>query len=254
MRVTLTLLATLLMTISTAEAGKASLYIGAHPLGDGVFCVIEAPHQHMVAPFKPALFRVHAGYNHFVGDPVAFGYVGPKHAYVGHHPIKLQAELGVWLRDPEHDLEYCYIKGPHYHAFIPDPSLEFKVKGDAYWYVGTFDPIYTRQKARYVRPVAAVYAEVDYPRPVITVTPPVGFVGVVATPDGVVAEGGITAGVEVIVPQPVFEVDIGIGGHVHHDHGRHRGHYKHKHKHKRWGYVRGPKTHKARKRKRYRRR
>jgi hypothetical protein len=250
----------LITTSAPAEAGRATLYIGAHPVGDNVFCVIEAPHQHTVAPFNKALFRVHDGHHHFVGDPVAFGYAGPKHAYVGHHPIHMQARLGVWYRDPEHDEVYCYIEGPHYHGHAPSPTLEFKVKGDAYWYVGTFRPAYKRHRARYVRPVAAVYAEIDYPRPVITVTPPVGFVGVIATPSGVVAEGGITAGVEVIVPRPVVEVDLGFGvdihGHGHgHRHYKHRKHRKHKkyrshRRGKRWGYVRGDKTRKARKRRR----
>jgi hypothetical protein len=260
MRATLTLLAVLLATASSAEAGpRITLYIGAHPLSESVYCVIEAPHQHTIAPLSPALFRIHAGHHHFVGDPTAFGYEGPRHAYVGHHPIRMQARLGVWLRDPEHSEVFCYIEGPHFHAHIPDPTLEFKLKGEAYWYVGTFGPVYKREKVRYVRPVAAVYADIDYPRPVIEVTPPVGFVGVVAAPSGVVVEGGITAGVEVIVPRPVVEVDLGFGIDLHgHGHGHHRkhkrghGHYKHRgeHKrHKRWGYVRG-KSKKARKRRR----
>lgn len=252
----LALAATLTASAATADAGKVTLYVGAHPLAEGVFCVIEAPHQHAVAPFKPVLFRVHDGHHHFIGDPVAHGYEGPKHAYVGHHPVHMSARLGVWHRDPEHDEEYCYIGGPHFHAHAPPGHVKFKVKGDAYWYVGDFGPRYKRGKRRYAKPVAAVYADVEYVRPVITVSPPVGFVGVYVGPDGVETAGGITAGVEVVVPRPVIEVDLGFGigvGHHHHKHRKHRKHRKHKRykrgkrgkrhyrkrsRSKNWGYVR----------------
>lgn len=258
MRSMLTLLAITVTTTaaaSTADAGKVTLYVGAHPLSDDVFCVIEAPHQHAVAPFKPVLFRVHDGHHHFVGDPVAHGWKGPKHAYYGHHPIDMSARLGVWLRDPDDEV-YCYITGPHFHGHAPVASASFKLKGDAYWYVGELGPGYKRGKRRYARPVTAVYAEIDYPRPVIEVEPPVGFVGVVVGPGGVHAAGGVTAGVEVVVPEPVIEVDLGFGifgGHHHgHGHYKHRKHKKHRkyrkrgkrrhyRKHRRsknWGYVR----------------
>ena len=241
--------ATLTATASAADAGRVTLYVGAHPLSDGVFCVIEAPHQHAVVPANKVLYRVHDGHYHFVGDPVAHGWEGPKHAYVGHHPIDMEARLGIWLRDPDHDDVYCYIGGPHYHAFAPPGHLKFELKGDAYWYVGPYGPVYERGKRRYVRPVAAVYADVEYVRPVITVEPPVGFVGVVVAPGHVHAGAGISAGVEVVVPEPVLEVDVGFGifgGHHHHGHRKHkkyRKHGKHRGWHKRrrgknWGYVR----------------
>jgi len=244
-------------TAPATAAPKITLYIGAHPLADDVFCVIEAPHQHVVAPVNRALFRVHDGHHHFVGDPVAHGWSGPKHAYVGHHPIDVHARLGVWVRDPNHAQVHCYIEGPHFHAHAPGPALKFKIKGDAYWYVGTFSPRYKRNKVRYARPVAAVYADIEYPRPVIEVTPPVGFVGIVAGPDGAHVTGGIAAGVEVVVPRPVLEVELGVGVGVGHHHGHYkkpkkRRKYRKRRGSKHWGYVRGGKS-KKKKRKRRRR-
>lgn len=256
MRSKLTLLAlavTATAAAAPADAGtKITLYVGAHPLSDDVFCVIEAPHQHAVRPFKSVLFRVHDGHHHFVGDPVAHGWSGPKYAYVGHHPIDLSVRLGIWLRDPDHTEVYCYITGPHFHAFQPAPALRFELKGEAYWYVGELGPAYKRGKRRYVKPVTAVYAEIEYPRPVIEVRPPAGFVGVFVGPGEVEATGGITAGVELVVPRPVLEVDLGFGVDVGHHH-RHRKHHKHrkhrkhrkfkKRRRKGWGYVRGRRRH-----------
>jgi hypothetical protein len=239
--------------------GKAHLYVGIHPLDTDIFCYIEAPHQHAVAPLKAnLLYRVHDGHHHFVGDPVAFSYDGPKHAYYGHHPVSVSVVLDDWARYP-HGEEYCYLDGAHYHYFEPaDPK--FVLKGDAYWYVGTLPPAYKKHKRARSR-INAVYTDVHYERPVVVVEPPTGYAGVVVS--GPAVRAGV--GVEVVVPEPVIEVDLGFGigfGHVHHDHCGHHGHWKHKHgkykkhkKYKRGKYRRGYTRHRYKRRsKRYRRR
>ena len=64
-------------------------------------------------------YRDHDGFKYFVGDPVAYGWDGEKHAYYGHHPIPVDA-----LVDGDPDTEWCYIDGPHYHAWAPPPDVK----------------------------------------------------------------------------------------------------------------------------------
>lgn len=231
-----------------AGRGKQVRYIGIHPVpkseGGGV-CYIEGPHVH-VFPANKLEYRDHRSYNHFVGDPVAYGYDGPRHAYKGHHPIHVHAVVG----DDHEDVEYCYLDGPHYHSFEPPPVVEadFKVVGDAYFYVGTPPPVYVEARPAMMK-INAVYTPITYTRPVIEVEPPSGWIGVrfgvpVAPavvveerPAAVVVPGaraGVRVGAEVHVPMPSLSVNIGIGGGtvvrerpvvIH----KHR-----KHKHKKW--------------------
>src|SRR5688572_1023401 len=105
--------------------GKQVRYAGIHPVakaeGGGV-CHIEAPHVHTY-PANKLEYRVHAENNVFVGDPVAYGWKGPKHAYKGHHPVQVHVVGGVG--DPY--THYCYLNGPHYHAWEPPDGPEFQV-------------------------------------------------------------------------------------------------------------------------------
>ena len=109
-----------------AAGGKQTRYIGIHPVpksaGGGV-CYIEGPHVHIFAANKVE-YRDHRNHNYFVGDPVAYGYDGPRHAYKGHHPIHVHAVVG----DSEEDEEFCYLDGPHYHNFTPAPAIEADFK------------------------------------------------------------------------------------------------------------------------------
>ena len=41
-----------------------------------------------------------------------------------------------WSACAEPDVEYCYLDGPHYHYFEPPRAPDFKLAGDAYFYVG----------------------------------------------------------------------------------------------------------------------
>ena len=72
-----------------ADAKQQVSYIGIHPVAKsdgGGICYIEGPHVHMYEADK-IQYRDHRGAQFFVGDPVAYGYDGPKKAYKGHHPI-----------------------------------------------------------------------------------------------------------------------------------------------------------------------
>jgi hypothetical protein len=241
------------MLAASAEAGrgKQTRFVGTHPIPaaeGGGFCEIEAPHVHVFAPTKLE-YRVHGKDNFFVGDPVAYGYAGPRHAYKGHHPIHVHAVVG----DAEEDVELCYIDGPHFHAFAPPSEAkgEFEVVGDAYFFVGEPPPIYVEQRPAMIK-INAIYQPLRYERPVVTVEPPSAWIGVrfgapaavvdVRAPGVVVETPRVRAGVEVIVPTPSLEVNIGVGGgviidghhHHRHDRGKHRGHYKGKKKKRHW--------------------
>ena len=100
--------------------------VGTISDGGGI-CYIEGPHVHIYAANKLE-YRVHDDDNIFVGDPVAHGWDGPKYTYKGPHPMRIEG-------DPNE--EYCYIEGPHYHAWAPAEGPDFQVVGGAYFYVGT---------------------------------------------------------------------------------------------------------------------
>jgi hypothetical protein len=215
-------MAFLAMTAASAHA-KQIKFSGKHPIPkavEGEFCYIDAPHVHVYEPEHPkVLYRVHDDYYHFVGDPVAFGYDGPKHSYYGHHPVAVDPSIHVDVDvgvDPV--TEYCYLDGPHFHHHAPPANITFELKGGAYWYIGKYPPHYHKHKKLYVQ-INIIYKPIVYVRPVIVVEPPVGYLG------------------------PIIDVhiDIGVGvpgviiehPHVHHKHKhyKHKKHKKHKWKH-----------------------
>jgi hypothetical protein len=214
---------TALVLVSHAGPAKAATvvhFLGPHPVAPSVhrgMCFIEGPHVHSYVPHKKLLYvRVDDGWS-FIGDPTEYDRHVKKHAYYGHHPV-------FWVDDDGQEVEhYCYITGPHHHLYRPPPTLEFKVKGGVYWYVGAHPRWYKRRARRY-RHVDRYYARVHIVRPVVTVVPPVGFVGVVVGPGhrhhvhGHVAAGVHLAAprVEVRVPAPTAAVVI--GGHRPHRH------------------------------------
>lgn len=246
--------------------GRQVRFVGIHPIpkseGGGI-CYIEGPHVHIYTANKLE-FRDHGGDHYFVGDPVAYGWDGPKYTYKGPHPIEVEAVVGG---DP--DVEYCYIQGPHYHYFAPPQnSPDFRVTGDTYFYVGEPPHAFVEARPQYVG-INAYYQPMAYSRPVVEVEAPTGWIGaraefvgpgvVVETPGavvvdhrrgavvapGVVVEGGI--GVNIPMPSVHVGVGVNIGGPAvivhdrpviiehdrdrrvdegHHDNGRHRGHHK----------------------------
>jgi len=236
----LVLLVCLAVGIQPATAkGKQVRYVGLHPVPraeGGGLCYIEGPHVHIFAANKLE-YRDHNKHHYFVGDPVAYGYDGPRHAYKGHHPIHVHAVVG----DDHEDVEYCYLDGPHFHSFTPPPAIkaDFVVAGDAYFYVAEPPPVYIEARPAMIK-VNAVYTPITYTRPVIEVEPPSGWIGVRFSapavvvvdrpPPVVVVEPRVRAGVEVHVPVPTLRVDIGIGGGF----GVGGGGHRHKHKNKKW--------------------
>jgi hypothetical protein len=243
-------IAALGVALSGAAAGQARAdqvkFIGIHPISGGGFCYIEAAHVHVYAPAASkervrSLYRVHDGHYHFVGDPVGFGYKGPKKTYYGHHPVAVDVVVGAPAA--QHHTEFCYLDGPHYHYYEPPADISFVVDGGAYWYAGAYPPAYERDRAALVT-VNAVYAPIVYERPVVTVAPPAVYLGPVVVVKGKHGRGhghghghvgvgvGVSAGVEVHVPAPRLEVGISVPGVIIVDDHHH--HHKRKHKHKKW--------------------
>jgi hypothetical protein len=238
-----------------AADAKQYKFVGGHPI-EGGFCHIGAPHVHVFAPAKAKLsYRVHDGHHAFVGDPVAHGYDGEHHGYYGHHPIAVDVVAGVAVDGAPHHIEYCYLDGPHFHAYAPPADLKFEVKGGVYWYVDAYPPEYERDRPALVK-INGLYADVDYARPVVEVEPPALYVGpivrvhaavpavVVDAPPPPHAEVRAGIAVDVHVPTPTLEVGIGLPGvvvveeHHHHDVRVKRHKVKSKHwkrkQHKRW--------------------
>lgn len=117
-------------------------YRGIHPLPPhgGQFCYIELPHVHARAPSDMRVYRTLPDQqNVFVGDDLALGYDGPKHAYYGPHPLT-NAAL------PATEKFYCYIRGAHYHAAPPAAGSSFVAKDGVSWYIGEFGPEFDREK------------------------------------------------------------------------------------------------------------
>ncbi len=250
---------------ASADHRRQVRYVGIHPIpkeyGGGT-CYIEVPHVHVyMVPDAKLHYRDHRGSLYFVGDPVAYGYDGPKYAYDGPHPIRVDAVVG----DDSDDEEYCYIQGPHYHTYQPAPSYDadFKLQGGAYFYVGTPSRAFIEARPVYAK-VNAYYTPMHYQRPVVEVeTPPPGWIGAsvdfvppsaaieVRTPGvyvdpapPVVVEGGAGFEAHVGVALPSLDVHLGgpaliVGGApppreviIVHDHD-HRGHWE-DHRDKHW--------------------
>jgi hypothetical protein len=125
-----------------AYAKGVTKYRGIHPLPPhgGEFCYLEVPHVHARAPSDMRVYRtLPDGENVFVGDDVALGYDGSKHAFFGPHPLS-NAAL------PSTEKFYCYIRGAHFHATAPAAGPSFVSKDGVAWYVGEFGPEFEREK------------------------------------------------------------------------------------------------------------
>src|SRR5262245_55410135 len=143
-----------------AEA-KHHKYRSRHPFKGG-FCHINVVHVHAYAPADTRLYRVTDGDYYFVGDPVAYGYDGPKYAYYGAHPV---VEADIHFGSPV----YCYLDGSHYHWYQPPPSAQFEVRAGVNWFVGTYEPVYWDERPRYVV-INEAYRPMRYDRPVVAVS------------------------------------------------------------------------------------
>jgi hypothetical protein len=220
-------LAYLIITPAGARAGQVK-FAAQHPVPKAVaaedsFCYIDVPHVHIYEPdHAKVLYRQHEGAYHFVGDPAAFGYEGPKHGYYGHHPVEVDPAVYVDV-DVEPVTEFCYLDGPHFHDDAPPAGVNFELKGGAYWYIGKYPKDYHKHKKHYTQ-INIIYKPIVYVRPVVVVEAPAGYLGPI---------------LDVHITVPTVEVGIGLPGVIidHRHHHKHK-HYKHKHykhkKHKKW--------------------
>lgn len=201
---------------AVADAKRQVRYVGIHPVAKsegGGMCEIEGPHVHVYEADK-LQYRDHRGANFFVGDPVAYGYKGPKRSYKGHHPIHVHTVVG----SSEPDVEWCYLDDAHFHSFAAPAGPEFKVSGDAYFYVAEPPPVYLEARPAFIG-INAIYSPIVYTRPVVVVEPPVGWIGVragfaIGGPGVVVATPGVavvTPGVVVRGPKVRGRVGVGVG-------------------------------------------
>jgi hypothetical protein len=242
MRTFLAVVAVAVLIPAVAQA-KQFRFAGMHPVHDehgSTYCYIEVPHVHVYAPeHADVLYRPEGDWNRFVGDPVAFGYDGPRFVFHGAHPVH---EGPV--------VHYCYLRGDHFHDYQPEAEPSFVVRGGVYFYVGDFPKPFYDARPKLAK-INVVYQPIRYARPAVVVEPPPEYVDVlyVEPPRAravVVArepEARVGVGVEVYLPPPpVLELRIGgpvvveertVIHEVHVD--RHRG----KHKHKGWKRGRG---------------
>jgi len=144
---------------------KHHRYWARHPvpvaLGGG-FCMMDGLHEHSFRPHDGRLYRKHRGHWYFVGDPVAFGYAGPRYAFYDPHPV---VEVGIDFGEPV----YCYLDGPHYHGYQPPAAAGFEVHAGVSWYVGGFASSFYQARPRYVV-VNHAHRPIHYARPVVDVT------------------------------------------------------------------------------------
>lgn len=187
-------------------------FYGPHPIDPGVhsgLCGIEGDHMHSYRPHDEVLYVNDGPYWTFVGDPTEFepAYPAP-HAYYGHHPV-------WWTHAPgEH---YCYITGPHRHGHAPPPTVHFTERGGAYWYVDAHPVWYERHKKR-KHHIDDHYHEHVIVRPVVTVEPPSGWIGVTF--------GGASVGIEFGRPVVYRPAPVIIEEHHHHHGPPAWGHHK----------------------------
>ncbi len=179
-------------------------FVGGHPIsskGGGGFCYINVPHSHPYAPDKASLFQQVKGDYVFTGDPTPFGYDGEHHPYYGHHPI------GTIAGEPV----FCFLDGPHNHAFeVPDVP-EYKVKKGVAFYMGPFPEPVARVRERRAKAINTEYRPYLAYRPTVTVDPPDGWPGQVwiAPPAVEVEAPGVQVNAPgVVVAQPSVTVSV----------------------------------------------
>ena len=224
-----TMIFLLLLFAPVADAdhhfGRQVRFVGIHPIpksDGGGMCNIEGPHVHIYATNKLE-YRDHHGDAYFVGDPAAYKFEGPKYAYNGPHPIHVDAVVGG-----EPDTVYCYLEGPHFHNFQPPAGADFKLEGDAYFYVAEPPQVFIDARPAFVG-INTVYRPLAYSRPVVSVEPPHGWIGARAefapprVEGGVIVDhrgrvegggGGIGGGISIgvaVPPPPSISIGVGVG-------------------------------------------
>lgn len=178
-------------------------FLGPHPaparLGGG-FCHIDVPHLHAYLPDRPALYQPVGEAYLFTGDPVPFGYEGPRTVFYGAHPVQLRVEGDL----PAAPI-YCSLRGPHYHDYAAPAVPDYKVQGGVVFYVGPLPPDYAARRPRLERALEDEYRPFLALRPQVTVAPPPEWQGEVWVPPpapGVVIAAPPAPGVVVTPPSP----------------------------------------------------
>ncbi len=240
-----------------AERASQVRFVGMHPVAKsqgGGYCYLEFPHIHRYVPDQIELYQQIDGEYIFVGDPVPFGYEGPKSSWYGHHPVVLAVDRDATVPRPP---IFCFIPGPHYHEYGVARGPDYEIQDDAIFYVGVIPPEVVRVRPRMEKVYEAAYRPYVKMRPTVVVTtPPPRWEGtiwvistgpravvsgprvVVDTPNVVVVSPGIHVGgpTMVIGGPTVYHVDDHHDHHgkhgkqkKHHDNGKHKGWHKEKH-------------------------
>src|SRR5512138_140129 len=115
--------------------GGGYCFEGPHPVDSRVepgvtWDSTTGRHIHGYPPFDLRLFSFQNGCYYFIGDPTDFGYAGETYSYYGAHPI-LAGYGGGW----------CFMIGPHRHAWRPWSPL-FTTVGPWYYWEGPYDPFF----------------------------------------------------------------------------------------------------------------
>jgi hypothetical protein len=116
-------------------AGGGYCFEGPHPVDSSVEPGVTwdntgGRHVHGYPPFDLRLFNLQNGCYYFIGDPTDFGYAGDTFSYYGAHPI-LATYGGGW----------CFMIGPHRHAWRPWSPL-FATVGPWFYWEGPYDPFF----------------------------------------------------------------------------------------------------------------
>lgn len=164
--------------LAHSAIGSPTRFVGPHPVAEragGGFCYVEAPHLHSYTPDHAAFYvATPAGYG-FVGDPTPFGYAGERHIYYGHHPLTIG------------DVEstFCFIDGPHYHAFAAGGG-DYAFINDAAFYVGPWSTDYVAARAKRWKPTNDAFSSFERFRPDVgVIVPPPQWGGRIYTPPNV---------------------------------------------------------------------
>ena len=108
---------------------------------------------------------------------------------------------------------FCFLDGPHFHYFAPPEGPEFKLAGDAYFFVGEPPHAYVEARPAMMK-INAIYQPIVYARPVIEVDAPVGWIGARAefvAPSVRAVVVPPSADLTVRVPMPSVHIGVGVG-------------------------------------------